>query len=171
MNPHALHVLQYSEALDHVAGHASSPLGAEAVRGPPPSDALVWIETELRRVAQMVAFLLRNEDWVIEALPDLRKPLRMLAADGSVWEGPSLRDAGTLLASARGVRRSVLRSSEDYPLLAEIAASLVKLESEQDRLRRAIDEAGEVRDSASRELSRLRREIRGARRRIVERLE
>lgn len=171
MNPHALQVLQYPEALRLVAGYASSPLGAEAIRGLEPSDAVVWIEAELRRVDEMVAFLLRSEDWVIEAVPDLRRPLEILAVEGSAWEGAALRDAGVLLASARACRRSILRYSEDYPLVAEIASTLVKLESEQSRLRRAIDDAGDVRDDASRELARLRRAIRGARRRIVERLE
>lgn len=171
MNRHALQVLQYPEALALVAGFASHPLGAEAVRSLTPSDAPAWIEPELRRVEQMVTYLLRNSDWAVPAIPDLRVPLRRLGLEGSVWEGTELRDAGELLRSARETRRAVLRYAEDYPLLAEIASRLVKLEEIQEAIRRAIDESGEVRDEATPELSRLRREIRGARGRIVQRLE
>lgn len=171
MNRHALTVLQFPEALELVAGHASSPLGAEAVRSLEPTDALAWIEPELDRVDQMVAFLLRNHEWVVPALPDVRRALRRLALEGSVWEGAELRDAAILIRSARATRRAVLRWAKDYPRLAEVAERLAKLEHEAAAIRQAIDGEGLVRDDASKELARLRRELRGARARIVERLE
>jgi len=171
MNRHAQLVLQLPEALDLVAGFASTPLGADAVRALEPTSASGWIESELRRVDQMVGFLLRAEDWTPAPIPDLRGGLRRLAAAGSVLDGPTLRDVGVLLQSARSSRRAILRYSSDHPLLAEIAERLVKLEPEAESIRRAIDDEGRVRDEASRELARLRREIRGARGRIVERLE
>lgn len=61
MNQHALVVLQFPEALELVARFAATPLGAGAVRAAEPSDAPAWVETELRRVDQMVGFLLRSE--------------------------------------------------------------------------------------------------------------
>ncbi len=97
MNAHALAVLQLDEALRVVAGYASSPLGAEAVRALVPSDARAWVEGELRRVDQMVGFLLRADDWAIPALPDLRNPLRRLAIEGAAWEPAWLRDGAELL--------------------------------------------------------------------------
>src|SRR5690606_25222785 len=133
----------------------------------------------------MAAFLLASEEWVAPAVPDLRAPLRMLAVEGSVWDGVMLRDAGELLRSARTARRALLRFGSDYPLLAELARRLLAapgeetdergtrrlLEAEEQAVRRAIDDSGHVRDDASPELARLRREIRVARVRIVERLE
>jgi DNA mismatch repair protein MutS2 len=171
MNQHGLRVIQYPETLDLIAGFASSPLGAAAVRELVPSAEQAWVELELRRVDQMINFLLRSEEWSVPALPDLRLALRRLAVPGSVWEGPVLRDAGELLRGARATRRAILRSAADYPLLAELAERLSKLETEEKAIARAVDEAGEIRDEASRELARLRREIRGARGRIVDRLQ
>lgn len=171
MNRHALRVIQFPETLELVAGFASSPLGAEAVRGLEPSSRREWVELELRRVDQMVGFLLRNDDWVVPALPDLREALRRLAIAGSVWEGAELRDAGELLRSARASRRAFTHHADDYPLLAEIAEALIELRDEEKAIGQAIDGAGEVRDEASRELARLRREIRGARNNIVDRLQ
>lgn len=171
MNEHALSVLQLPETLGVVAGYASSPLGAEAVRALTPSDALAWIEPELRRVHQMVGFLLRVDDWAVPALPDLRVPLRKLAVEGSVWEPGALRDAVVLLRSSRETRRVVLQHADHFPLLAELADPLLRREDLEDAISSAIDDGGAVRDSASRELARLRREIRGARSRIVEKLE
>ncbi len=171
MNRHALAVLQLDEALRVVAGYASSPLGAEAVRALTPSDARGWVESELRRVDQMVGFLLRADDWGIPALPDLRSPLRRLGIEGAAWEPAALRDGAELLRSSRESRRTVLQFAEHFPLLAEIAQRLVKLEEEEKAIHHAIDQAGEVKDDASRELKKLRSEIRSARSRIVEQLE
>lgn len=171
MNRHALTVLQYREVLDVVAGFASSPLGAEAVRSLEPVDALGWITDELRRVDQMAAFELRADDFHLPDIPDLRAALRRLSVEGSVWDAPTLRDAGVLLAGARQTRQALRRQAQDHPLVAEIAERLVELSGPEAELERAIDEAGEVKDTASRDLSRLRREIRGERTRIIRRLE
>jgi DNA mismatch repair protein MutS2 len=171
MNRHALQVLQFDETLDVIAGHATSGLGAAAVRALTPSAALVWVEEELRRVDQMSALLLRADDWRMPAVPDLRQPLRQLAVEGSVWEGGWLRDGALLLESSAETRRLVLQYGEDYPLLAALAERLVKLTDEAAAIRRAVDSGGALKDDASRELQRLRREIRSLRSRIVARLE
>ncbi|MFW6079592.1 MAG: endonuclease MutS2, partial [Gemmatimonadota bacterium] len=171
MNRHALTVLEFSEALDGVAGYAANPVGAEAVRALEPISARDRIETELRRVDEMMTFVLRSEEWTVPTIPDLREALARLGVEASVWEGLELRDAARLLEGARSTRRSILRFAEGYPRLARVARRLAKLEAEATRIRRAIDEHGEVRDDASKELARLRREIRAARGGIVERLE
>ena len=171
MNRHALAVLQLPETLALVAGYASSPLGAAAVRALEPSDSLAWVDHELKRVHQMVGFQLRADDWVIGTLPDLRVALRQLSIDGSVLEGTALRDIAVMQHSARDARRGVLQHADHFPLLADVAQRLVRVADVEERIGAAIDEAGMVRDNASRELSRLRREIRAARSRIVERLE
>jgi DNA mismatch repair protein MutS2 len=171
MNQHALDVLQYAEALKLVAGHASSPLGAEAVRALQPMDSGEAVRAELLRVDQMSAFLFRAQDWQMPLLPDARSALRRLGVTGSVLDGAELRDLALVMRGSAATRRAVLQHSEDYPLLAEIAQQLVRLEDEERAILAAIDDAGDVRDAASRELARLRREIRGARSRIVERLE
>lgn len=169
MNPHALAVLEYSEALDLVARHASSALGAEAVRALRPSVDRDWIEPELRRVDEMIALLTREGGWAAVPIPDLRAALARLRVEGSVWEAPALRDAATLLASSRATRRAI-GSHEELPLLRSLAERLAELPKLEEAVARAIDEDGHVCDDASPELLRLRREIRGIRSRIVERL-
>ncbi|HEX7240262.1 MAG TPA: endonuclease MutS2, partial [Longimicrobiaceae bacterium] len=76
----------------------------------------------------------------------------------------------TLLASSRVVRRSVLPAAAAFPTLGMLAGGMVQLEKEEAEIERVLDEHGEVRDGASPELYRLRREIKGARNRIVDRL-
>jgi DNA mismatch repair protein MutS2 len=170
MNRHSLQVLEFAEALELVARHASSSLGAEAVRALQPSVEVVWIETELRRVEEMATLLTREGGWPAPALPDLRSALGHLRVEGSVWEAPVLRDAATLLASSRVARAMLVPREAEFPLLAALAESLAALPRLEEAVQRAIDEEGRVRDEASPELLRLRRETRTIRNRIVERL-
>ena len=170
MNSHALNVLEYREALDLVARFAGSALGADAVRALAPSADLGWIEPELERVEEMQGFLGGDQGWHLPAIPDVRDPLRKLRVEGSVLEGAHLRDIATLLASSRTARRAVLGQAERYPLLAMMAGGLVEAEKTEAQIGRALDDHGNVRDDASPALSKLRREIKGARGRLVERL-
>lgn len=170
MNSHALNVLEYREALDVVARLASSSLGAAAVRSLTPSADLGEIEPELAVVGEMMRFLARDEGWALPAVPDVMEPLKKLRVEGSVLDGRVLRDVGTLVASARVVRRSLVPAAERFPTLGMLAGGLVQLEKEEAEIERVLDEKGEVRDGASPELYRVRREIKGMRSRIVERL-
>lgn len=171
LNRHALQVLQYPEAIELVASHATSSLGRDAVRSLEPSDVLAWVSDELLRVDQMVGFLLRAQDWFVAPIPDLRAALARLAVDGSVWDGKTLRDTARLLSSARSTRRAILQHNDAFPHVGEVAARLVRLDAVEQHITDAIDDAGDVRDDASRELAKLRRAMRGARARIVQKLE
>ena len=84
MNPHALAVLEYRDALDRVARHASSELGAEAGRTLEPSSDLGWIVPELERVDEMRAFLGGDSGWSMAPVPDVREAVRRLRVEGSV---------------------------------------------------------------------------------------
>ena len=170
MNPHALNVLEYREALDLVARFASSGLGAGAVRALSPSADLGWIGPELARVEEMRAFLRGDSGWSVPAIPDVVEPLRRMRVEGSVLDGPHLRDLGVLLASSRTTRRAVLHQQGALPYLSLIAGGLAEAEKDEAEIARTLDDAGLVRDEASPALYRLRRELKSARGRLVERL-
>lgn len=170
MNPHALNVLEYHEALDLVARYASSALGAGAVRALSPSDDPAWIVPELARVDEMRGFLRGDNGWQVPAIPDVREALRKMRVEGSVLDGPQLRDVGVLLTGSRTTRRSVMQNAGSLPYLSLIAGGLVEREKDEAEIGRTVDEAGIVRDEASPALYRLRREIKSARGRLVERL-
>lgn len=171
MNAHALSVLQYGEALDVIAKYASSPLGADSVRSLSPSTSSSWIETELRRVDEMAALLVRAEPWGMPPIPDVRAALRKLSVEGSALDAADFLDVARLLVASREVRKVVLQGREVSQLLAELAEPLVTLEKLEKEIEHTVDEAGLVRDTASKELSRIRRELRGARSKIVSSLE
>lgn len=171
LNEHALAAIEFPRALDAVARHASSPLGAEAVRALRPARDRALVEHELTRVDQMVGWLLERESWAPPLIPDLRGPLRALAIPGSVWAGPELAAAGVLLRSAREARRAFLPANERRPLLADLAERCLKEDALERRLRESVDEHGELMDGASPLLKRLRADLRERRQELVSLLE
>lgn len=170
MNPHALDVLGYRDALGVVGGFASSPLGREAVLALEPSAEAVGIRAELALVAEGARLLSQGEGWSPGTIPDVRAALRRLRVEGSVLEATELRDVAMLLGSSRASRRSLTAGRSSFPLLGEAAEPLAELPVVTSAIERAVDEGGSVRDDASPELQRLRRSIGGARARIVSRL-
>ena len=171
MNNHALTVLQFPEALAAVAEYASSNLGQAAVRALAPSNERIWIETELRRVEQMATLLVRTEQWAMPRVPDVRAAVRKAAVEGAALDGHELNEVAALLRASKAVRAVVQKHHESWPLIAELAEPLATLDRIEQQIEHAIDDGGVVRDNASRELGRIRRELRGARSRIVEHLE
>jgi DNA mismatch repair protein MutS2 len=171
MNRHALEVLQFDDVLALVSGHASSALGAEAVRELQPTDSAAVVVDSLRRVAEMSLFLDRVQDWHMPPIPDSRSALRRLGVDGSVLDPVELRDLAIIMRGSSDTRRALLHQPDEFPLLAVLGRRMARLDAEERGIRAAVDDAGDVRDTASAALGRLRREMRGARNRIVERLE
>jgi DNA mismatch repair protein MutS2 len=171
MNGHALRVLQFPTALDVVAQRATSELGGAAVRSLTPTDARGWIRDELGRVDAMMGFVARSEGWAIPAIPDLRVELRRLAKPGSFWDEGTLLDGARLLRSSSATRDTLGRHLDELPALRALTERLVELDARADAIEHAIDDGGEVRDDATPELRRVRRELRSQRSTIVQRLE
>ncbi|MBK8249432.1 MAG: endonuclease MutS2 [Gemmatimonadetes bacterium] len=174
MNTHALSVLQFASVLDVVAGHASSSLGAEAIRGLGPTTDRGAIEQELARVTAMRAMVASDQGWSPPGIPDVRAALSRLRVEGTQLTGPELRDLGRLLRASR-----LAQDSLRDPRLPAVARGvlepfrhrLVASAADEQAVERAIDDDGSVRDEASPLLRRLRRELRDAQGNLVALLE
>lgn len=174
MNAHALAVLQFDAVLDHVAGHASSALGAARVRALEPVTEVATAERELARVAAMRALVGSDEGWTPAPIPDVERALARLRIEGTRLDGRELRMAATLLRSSRltaEALRSPRQPSVALSVLATLRDRLHGNRRAEEELERSIDEDGSVRDDASPALRRLRRELRGAQGELVALLE
>src|SRR5690606_32430091 len=93
------------------------------------------------------------------------------AERGQVLTAGDLLDVASLCRAAAQVARTITRQVEDAPLLAALASGITDLGPVRDLIESAIDEGGSVRDSASPELTAIRRELNEAHARLQQRLQ
>ncbi len=176
-----LAALGFASVLDAVAGHASTPLGADRVRSLVPravlrddAGAFAAIVAEHERVACLRTLTGSDQPWPSQPVPSLAAAIGRLTVPGASWTAPEIRDAITLLAGAR-VQAAALDNAAERGVnvgsLAELRAALLSEPALEAALDRVVDDAGVVRDGASPELRKLRKQLRGAEADLVRLLE
>jgi len=174
VNSHALSILEFPRALELVAERAQSALGAERVRELAPAVDRAAIEREHRRVFAVKSFLVAEEAWRPESVPDARSALARLAVAHSVLAAADFPPLRCLLGVSRRARDTLTKQRFPEMSLALIDDLLSRLTANQKlegAISPAIDDEGSVRDDASPALRRIRREQAGAQGELVRLLE
>jgi DNA mismatch repair protein MutS2 len=177
VNEHALAVLEFPRALESVAARAGSGLGKEAVLGLKPGTEGPAIREELARVEELLRFMEARPGQGPPAFPDARGPLRSLGPEGAVLDGPAVLTLLRLMVSTADLHRMLrpdaepVLEAESLPRVLELRGRLTPHPELEEDLDRVVDEEGEVRDGASPALRSIRRRLRAARSRMVEKLE
>ncbi len=165
----ALAAIEFPAALDLVARHSVSPLGAARVRALRPGTDPAAVAVELARVGQYLARLEAGDDVAPEPFPDIGPALQRLRLEGAVLEARELAELGLLLAAAHAVHGRLTRVERSAPLVAALAVEPPPRDLER-ALTAALEPDGTVKDGASRELAAARREVREARDSLLKRL-
>ncbi len=165
----ALAAIEFPAALDLVAQHAVSPLGAARVRALRPQTDAWLVAHELERVGQYLARRDAGDDVRAEPFPDIASALARLRLEGSVLEGQELAAVGVALVAARTVHARVSRAGRLAPLVAALGVEPPPRQLE-DALATSLEPDGLVKDAASRDLAQARRDVREVREELVKRL-
>ncbi len=172
MREHALDVLEFPRVLERVAARATSEEGRRRILALRPGARLDEAAEELERVAATVRFLERDPHWAMPVVPDVRGALEALRVEGAVLEAEVLHRVGVLLTSSRVLRAALAeQGGEGEAELAHIRDLLVSYPELERGIQRCVDAEGQVLDTASPELKRIRGRLRGAHQRTVRKLE
>lgn len=101
------------------------------------------------------------------------RPLLDRAGKGGRLQPQELQDVADTIAAARVIRQQILSTADAasrFPRLVDWATGLLLMPQFEDSVRRSIGPAGEILDTASEKLARVRREVRIAHQRLFERL-
>ena len=163
--------LSFRTIVQAVAERCQGPLGSTLVaRGLPIARTIADARARMEETAEAMRARHEGDPMPLEGLRDAR-PSLMRVTRGGVLSGPSLADVLSVLASARGLRRFLVKRKGTMPRLFAACALDPALDSLEDEIASAIDAAGAIHDDASPTLKRLRTEITALRARIVSRLE
>jgi len=169
MDSKTLRTLEYHKILDTLASYAAFPPSADLARRLRPAAGVREARQRLA-LTEEARTLLAASDLTIGGARDIRLPVEK-ALRGAVLEPHELLDIKATLASARTLARTLERLDAHYPLLADLAAQLPPPLGLIDAVTRAISERGEVLDSASPELGRIRRSLQTTRGHLMSRLQ
>lgn len=167
---HALQVLEYETVLQQLASHCESPLGATYASELRPT----FDKGESARARSLTheAFELLAVEKLpsLGAIRDLREPATK-AVKGATLDGMSLFHIGEALSTMRALKAILKPKRESFSGLWGMVDNLVEDTRTEELILRSIDSGGEVLDSATTELARLRRNARNAASRLTDKIQ
>lgn len=150
-----------------VKGKCLSTLGMERVDEMAFSDDYREIDRRLEQVMEFISILQGEDDFPSQYFFDVRPSLKRIRVEGLYMDEPELFDLRRSLETIRDVVR-FLRQTDDeedeeahspYPALYELAGEVMVFPMLIARINDILDKFGKVKDNASPELLRIRREL------------
>ena len=169
MDTKTLQVLEYAKVLERLAAFADFSASKELARTLEPTDSVDLARARLAETSE-ARKLFSIQDIGIGGAHDIR-PAVDLAMRGGVLDPEQLLDIKSTLISARDLKKSLERRTDEFPRLAALAAGLPETFGLVDAITRAISDRGDILDSASPKLASLRSQIRTAHDRLMTKLQ
>jgi len=166
---HALRILEFDRVLAQVVPHCETEAGAEMAQGLLPAwdSEAVWADLALTREADTALSQARVPS--LRGIADVRASARA-ASRGAVLDAVTLYRVGLTLSVFRSVVQFFRALEELCPGLWERASMLPEASRTEQRILSSVEADGEVLDSASTELARLRRAKVSVAARLTERI-
>lgn len=170
MDAKSIQILEFDKVLKILASYTSFSAGERLAHDLLPS--LDIEEARLRQAETREAMLLLDtrSDVTIGGARDVRQSVEN-ATRGFTLLPESLLDICSTIVAARNLRRLLLKSADDFPHLADIGELIEECPGLVAAVNRTVDERGEVLDSASTSLAKIRQEQRVVHGRIHDKLQ
>ncbi|HVG95474.1 MAG TPA: endonuclease MutS2, partial [Chloroflexota bacterium] len=170
MDPRALTVLEFSKIRDRLAERAAFAASRELALALEPSAGRRAIETGLRETAEARLMFELQPDFSVRAAHDVR-PAAGRARVGTLLDAAVLQEVRDTLESAQYVRGVLNRLADRLPLLAGRAETLDPCPELLRAIKDSIGERGQILDTASPALGRVRAQLRTAYNRLMDALQ
>jgi DNA mismatch repair protein MutS2 len=129
----------------------------------------IIITRELKQTSELKALLDEEGDIPLEKFQDIKPALHRSSKEG-ILEGKDLIEIAQTLKVNNKIKKFFQRRSKSYPLLYQLSSPLVTLLPLERNISKCFDRNGELLDSASPTLKRLRRKATTLRSRVTKKL-
>ncbi len=171
MEERALRVLEFFPFLQTLKTFAATEVGLAVCLSLRPSGKKAEIELGLRETVEASRILEEEGPPPFSGTLEVRSLLPRARAEGACLLPEDLLAVRSTIGASSRVKRFLEKAPPRYPRLQRMGERLPELEDLRERLHAALGPRGEILDSASEALARLRREIQQARSRIRSSLE
>lgn len=168
MNRH-WETLEFPKILTRLAKYTDFSAGAELALALTPAPDYREARERLSLTAEARALFMARPDFALGGISDIR-PWVEQARHGVIIMPRDMLQVRDTLLGAEQVHRVLTRLAAQFPNLADIAWRIAPQPQLVGAISRTLDDRGEVRDTASTELARIRHDLRVAQERIQERL-
>jgi DNA mismatch repair protein MutS2 len=173
MQERALKVLEFTKVKEQLLEHASSSLGKEKIKQLIPStdfDEVVKLQAETDEAATVLRI---KGNVPLSGIHDIRAHIKRSVIGGVLSPFELVQIASTIHTSRQMKRfiEDVAEERTEIPILVEQVERIIPLATLEESIKQAIDESGEVLDSASDLLRTLRHQLRSNEARVREKLE
>lgn len=173
MQNYSFSTLEFEKLLELISRHAQTPMAIDRFADLRPLTNLKSLERELKAISETISL---NEEkqvsWYFSELADPEDAIAILKIRNSTLEPTILLELTKLCTQALFARSIIQPEKEFVPVLWQIVENLPKsLFETVERINKKLLPSGEIDDSASPELARLRREINLQRNRLTKSLE
>ena len=170
MDRKALETLEFHKILAQLADHASFSAGHEMALALTPTDDLQEAEQRQQETAEARQLLVEGSKVHLGGVHDVR-PHLVKAQRSAPLLPNELLEIRSSLQRARSLKQTLTGASSRFPRLADIAARMECCPHVAAEIGRCISERAEVRDSATPELNRIRRELQEAHNQLLSKLQ
>jgi DNA mismatch repair protein MutS2 len=170
MDSAVLHTLEFDKIRAMLAEATGSALGRELAEALAPESDVAEVEGRLAETQEAYDLLVAGAPVPLGGIRDIREKLRRAEIGASLEPADFVAIVSTLYA-ARRLKQFFHEQMKPMPRLEEIVATIGIFRSLEMAIDDAIGDQGIVKDSASPELARLRREIRVNQSRVKEKLD
>ena len=168
MEQESFKILEYKRILSRLREKAGTTLGKELASGLLPSSDREEVRERLQQTAEAV-YVSSMAQPPLGGIKDIRESIKKVGL-GAVLAPDELLDILTTMYAMREMKRFFKELEAEAPILKNWARSLEILGQLEKDLERIVDEHGNLRDDASVELKRIRREIRSSQAKIKDHL-
>lgn len=170
MDTKSLHTLEYDKILHILAGYTSFSAGQELALALHPTTDLREAEQWQEETSEARLLLDTHTSVTIGGARDVRRVVDN-AERGFTLPAEALLDIRNTIVAARNLHRILVKKEEEFPRLAAIALLIEECPGIVTAVNNTIDERGEVLDSASPKLAKIRSEMRVVHGRIQDKLQ
>jgi DNA mismatch repair protein MutS2 len=173
MQERTLKVLEFTKVREQLLEHAASSLGIDKIKQLVPStdfDEVVKLQAETDEAATVLRI---KGNVPLSGIHDIRAQIKRSVIGGVLSPFELVQVASTIHASRQMKRfiEDVAEERTEIPILLEQVERIIPLTNLEHSIKQAIDEGGEVLDSASDLLRTLRQQLRSNEARVREKLE
>ncbi|WP_312471071.1 endonuclease MutS2 [Neobacillus sp.] len=173
MQEKTLKVLEFTKVREQLLEHAASSLGKDKINHLVPStvfEDVVRLQAETDEAA--TAFRIKG-NVPLSGIHDIRAHIKRSVIGGILSPHELIQISSTIYASRQMKRfiEDIAAERTELPILSEQVARIIPLTNLEQAIKQAIDESGEILDSASDLLRSLRQQLRSNESRIREKLE